>query len=126
MTVDEKTKELVKRLRERTVLVNYGNGNVGDVPDTDCNNAALALEALAGEVERLNRLNDELDTAASERLLRAFAAEAERDRLKAALEAIAVKAGTSECGGNYVAAVSLIGDLEQMADAALRAAGDGR
>ena len=51
---------------------------------------------------------------------------AERDRLKAALVAIAVKAGTSECGGNYVAAVSLIGDLEQMADAALRAAGDGR
>lgn len=44
---------------------------------------------------------------------------AERDRLKAALEAIAIKAGLSECGGDYVAAVTVIGDIEQMADKAL-------
>lgn len=40
-------------------------------------------------------------------------------RCEQALKAIADKAGKSECGGNYVAAISLIGDLEQMADAAL-------
>ena len=107
MTTD--IKELVKRLRDM-------------LPQSVGPKAADALEALAGEVAKreacLCYKGGWID--------RAKAAEAERDSLKVALGAIAVKAGTSECGGNYVAAVSLIGELEQMADAAIRAAGDGR
>jgi hypothetical protein len=119
VTVDEKAEGLVKRLRD-------------SVPAYDLSVAAAdALEAMAGEVERLTTNGIHSCWEECPRLpcvqgreIRALTAE--RDRLKAALGAIAVKAGTSECGGNYVAAVSLIGDIEQMADAALRAAGDGR
>lgn len=119
----EDSKELVKRLRAQ------GQKNYGLSAD-----AAAAIEALAGEVERLKMeaktattlLEAEKWSRAHVRPIIVSSLETERDRLKAALGAIAVKAGTSECGGNYVAAISLIGDLEQMADAALRAAGDGR
>ena len=48
---------------------------------------------------------------------------ADNERLREGLRSIAVKAGTSDCGGDYVKAVSLIGDLEQMADDALRGEG---
>lgn len=51
------------------------------------------------------------------------AALADVERLRVALKSIAVKAGTTECMGDYVKAVSLIGDLEQMADSALRGEG---
>lgn len=93
--MSDKIKELVKRLAAgRTLLLRAdGDRDLGFQSNitTDASMALAdelksaidALEAMAGEVERLNKLNDELDTAASERLLRAFAAEAERDRLKA-------------------------------------------
>ncbi len=120
--MDEDIKGLVKRLRERTVLVNYGNGTFDAVPNKDCNDAADALEVLAGEVERLKRMlfpyaedkeitgvtwngfylignrksvdefkrlenrAAQLETYRAEFVRRNEAAEAERDRLNAALE----------------------------------------
>ncbi len=46
------------------------------------------------------------------------ALEAEIERLRAALEAIAVRAGTFEGRGSYIAYVELAGEIEKMADAA--------
>jgi hypothetical protein len=46
------------------------------------------------------------------------ALEAEVERLRAALEAIAVRAGTFEGRGSYIAYVELAGEIEKMADAA--------
>jgi hypothetical protein len=46
------------------------------------------------------------------------ALEGEVARLRAALEAIAVRAGTFEGRGNYIAYVALAGEIEKMADAA--------
>ena len=43
---------------------------------------------------------------------------AEVERLRAALKAIAVRAGTFEGRGSYVAYVELAGEIEKMADAA--------
>ena len=71
MTTD--IKELVKRLRE-------GNAN-----RPWCHQAADALEALAGEVERLKGYLDEEERACEKAIITATAATAERDRLKAAL-----------------------------------------
>lgn len=117
--MSDNIKELVKRLQR----IQVGMAN----EEEDAVLAAIAaLEALAGEAERLTNEVAKERGNADQNSMQRDKARAERDRLKAALSAIAVKAGTSECGGNYVAAVSLIGDLEQMADAALRAAGDGR
>jgi hypothetical protein len=53
------------------------------------------------------------------------ALEAEVERLRAALEAIAVRAGTFEGRGSYIAYVELAGEIEKMADAAIRAAAGG-
>lgn len=70
-------------------------------------------------VKWMQSINDGSALTDSLREVRELKAEVER--LKGALREIAVKAGTSECGGNYVAAISLIGDIEQMADKALEA-----
>ena len=103
MTTD--IKELVKRLRDAGVVTK--GVFIGHIHD-----AADALEAMAGEAVLLRR-------ALGQRQEQLEVATAERDRLKAALEEIAIKAGLSECGGDYVAAVTVIGDIEQMADKAL-------
>jgi len=80
--MDEAHKELVKRLTA-TRTQRYLNWNDVTYPiNPDGEEAARALEALAGEVERLtsdvDALGDNLEKAI-----------AERDRLKAALETIA-------------------------------------
>ena len=84
MTTD--IKELVRRLDE-----NWGRRRIGDMSCLLAD-AADALEALAGEVERLSKAHDErlkqntLERAATHKQFhRAEAAEAERDRLKIAL-----------------------------------------
>ena len=46
------------------------------------------------------------------------ALEAEVERLRVALKAIAVRAGTFEGRGSYIAYVELAGEIEKMADAA--------
>jgi len=51
-------------------------------------------------------------------IARIEALEAEVERLRAALEAIAVRAGTFEGRGSYIAYVELAGEIEKMADAA--------
>lgn len=100
--MDEAHKELVKRLRERTVLVNYGNGTFDAVPNKDCNDAADALEAMAAERDEANAnahlfldrliIGDKAmgdgDTVATffKMKARAEAAETERDRMKEALD----------------------------------------
>jgi hypothetical protein len=61
----------------------------GGSPD-NCKEAADAIEALEREVERL----------------------------RAALNAIAVRAGTFEGRGSYIAYVELAGEIEKMADVA--------
>jgi hypothetical protein len=99
--------------------------------------AADALEALAGEVERWEKnheaLQDKIDSMrtcacqfdSSDAVCMAHspalkAAEAERDRLKAALKTIAHRAGTFEGNGNYVAYVVLSCEIQDMALDALR------
>lgn len=110
--------------------------------------AADRIEALEGEVERLTtngihtchdncrrfpcvqgreirRLEGEVDaqrdraTVAQRHLA---AARSRSARSSAALKAIAVRAGTFEGRGSFTAYVILTGELEAMADAAIRAA----
>ena len=46
--------------------------------------------------------------------------QAENKKLREGLASIAVKAGTSECDGDYTIACFVIGEIEHLADAALR------
>ena len=91
--MDEAHKELVKRLRT------HKQPNATYYVDVDCTEAALALETLAGEVEfvkgQLAGTNRNIAgwlQSRDDNLKRAEAAEAERDRLKAALEFYAAEA----------------------------------
>ena len=84
--MDEAHKELVKRLRV-TFTPMIGRKNMPVNPDGP--EAALALESLAGEVEKWKQDAAWDKAAASDFLGRAEEAEAERDRLKAALRRIA-------------------------------------
>lgn len=81
--------DLVKRLRQRTVFVDYRNGNVGDVPDTDCNNAADAIERLTAEVAASTKHAQLLNKMLGE-------AEAEAARLREALQGMVHYAQYSE------------------------------
>lgn len=45
--------DLVKRLRNRTIMVNYGHGDVRDVADEDCVAAADCIDALEAENKAL-------------------------------------------------------------------------
>jgi NAD(P)-dependent dehydrogenase (short-subunit alcohol dehydrogenase family) len=117
--MDEAIKELVKRLRDRREYQSRGHGEVVDVADGDCEDAADALEALAGEVENLrhdvarhmgiaNAAEAERDELANwkasflhenEQILASNAQlAAERDRLKAALEDIGKQPLITEMG----------------------------
>lgn len=42
--------EMVRRLRNRTEMVNYGHGDVRDIPDEDCAQAADLIESLAARL----------------------------------------------------------------------------
>ena len=80
--------------------------------------AADRIEALEGEVEKLRH-----EVAAATTLAQLLnkllgAAEAREARLRAALKAIAVRAGTFEGRGSYIAYVELAGEIEKMADVA--------
>jgi hypothetical protein len=48
MTIPEQAveRDIVERLRNRREMINYGHGNVADVPDTDCMEAADEIERL--------------------------------------------------------------------------------
>lgn len=80
-------KELVKRLRASAEHQARGGGwaDPCKVTDTLNWNAADAIEALAGEVATLNVMVTDWIEAFDKQKGRAEAAEAERDRLKAAL-----------------------------------------
>ncbi len=82
----------------------------GGSPD-NCKEAADAIEALEGERDKLKWSMEWYED-------RAEAAEARAERLRAALEAIAVRAGTFEGRGSYIAYVELAGEIEKMADSA--------
>ena len=80
--MSDNIKELVKRLRDRREYQSRGHGEVVDVADGDCSEAADALEAMAkyrADYEAMKAHNKELFGKLS-------AAEAERDRMKAALD----------------------------------------
>jgi hypothetical protein len=77
------------------------------------------IECLDGENKRLRAEIDQNRIDLEEYRRDVDALRAENARLKGALESIAIKAGMSECGGDYVAAVTVIGDIERMADKAL-------
>ncbi|MFO0475834.1 MAG: hypothetical protein ACK52K_11860 [Alphaproteobacteria bacterium] len=69
-------------------------------------------------VKRLLECGGYFPTIEREAADRIEALEAEVARLRAALEAIAVRAGTFEGRGSYIAYVELAGEIEKMADAA--------
>lgn len=52
------SEDIVVRLRDRREYQARGHGEVVDVPDGDCDEAADTIEALRGEVERLNSLRE--------------------------------------------------------------------
>ena len=83
-------------------------------------NARLAaqVEALVKDLERSDNEAKVQNRLAQSAYRRVETAEAEAARLKAALDAIAVKAGTSVFAG-AVAAGNLLDDIERMADKAL-------
>lgn len=49
--------DIIARMRCRTLLVNRGNGDVRDVPDEDCLEAAAEIERLRAEVQEQARIN---------------------------------------------------------------------
>lgn len=79
--MSDNIKELVKRLRRTVFRSDWDDTIVYANPDGE--EAALALEALAGEVVAARKHGKLLNKMLGE-------AEAERDRLKAALEAMTV------------------------------------
>ena len=50
--MDTRKMTLVERLRNRREMVNYGSGDVRDIPDEDCEEAAARIVELEAEVER--------------------------------------------------------------------------
>jgi hypothetical protein len=97
------------------------------VPSEQCTQcrAAFTIEALEGELFESRKVCGETFDAARKWRAKAEAAEARAERLREALEAIAVKAGTFDGMGSYTAYVMMAGQIEQMADAAIRAAAGG-
>lgn len=81
--MSDNIKELVKRLKEYGHSLRAGLG-FKHMPEL-FNEAADALEAMAGEVAELKQHSRVLRAAEATQASRAEAAEAERDRLKAAL-----------------------------------------
>ena len=77
--------DLVKRLRSRTVMVNYGHGDVRDIPDEECEEAANYIEQLEDQLaqsqfirwaarfeeqsDRIEKLEADLEVATMKRLL---------------------------------------------------------
>lgn len=126
--------DIVERLRGGTCPkcywfgeVSYGDGLVRySCPDKHeapismehRKEAASVIEALRGEVERLKVHRDAVAQTCALGFSEFERVKAERDRLKAALEEIAIKAGTSVFAG-AVAAGRLLDDIEHMADKAL-------
>jgi hypothetical protein len=105
------TDDTVKRLRQFGVTS-------GMILREDIHAAADRIEALEREVALLKterRMREDWVTRISATLKKV---EARAERLRAALEAIAVRAGTFEGRGNYIAYVELAGEIEKMADAA--------
>ena len=49
--------DLVKRLRDRTIMRNYGNGCVRDEADDDCVEAADRIEELEAALREIAGLN---------------------------------------------------------------------
>jgi hypothetical protein len=84
------TADIVKNLRDEQTIAET-------LPRWSCDRLQATMHAAADRIEAL---------------------EAEVERLRAALEAIAVRAGTFEGRGNYIAYVELAGEIEKMADAA--------
>lgn len=93
--MDDAHKELVKRLRVHFRSVNASGAPCMTPRNPDGEEAALALEVLAGEVEKWKQDAAWDKAAASDFLGRAEAAEAERDRLKAALEKFIAEANNA-------------------------------
>ncbi len=107
--------------REPTDRMKLAGG--GDAPDKQL--LALAIwraMVWAGEMESVEGKDTVAEPEAIERSQpsadRIEALEAEAARLRAALKAIAVRAGTFEGRGSYIAYVALAGEIERMADAA--------
>ena len=83
------------------------------------------VEALEGEIARLNAECCRCGQPTTAVCKAARDAEARAERLRVALLAIAVKAGTFDGMGSYTAYVMMAGQIEQMADAAIHAAAGG-
>jgi hypothetical protein len=78
---------------------------------------------MSSDIVKRLRAGDTLDIGEAADRIQAL--EGEVAALKAAMLAIAVKAGTFDGRGSYTAYVMMAGQIEHMADAAIRAAAGG-
>lgn len=90
--------DLSKRLRNHRVMMNYGNGDVRDEPDEDCEQAASLIEA-------------------QDRVVREQ--EAEIIKLRAALERIGNRTNHIETMHSMLAARQFVRETEAIVRAAL-------
>lgn len=98
------------------ILASDGVDKAGTHGSPELDEDARKLEAMGQDAgPTVQDLFPEVFVPAADRI---EALEAEVERLRAALLAIAVRAGTFEGRGSYIAYVELAGEIEKMADAA--------
>ena len=112
------TADIVKNLRDEQTIAETLPRWSCDRLQATMHAAADRIEALEGELTAL-RADHESARVTWAECMRSWINRATRaERLRAALEAIAVRAGTFEGSGSYIAYVELAGEIEKMADAA--------